>query len=435
MTPADYGIISVYTTLASFFAILYNLGFDGALFRYYYEKHDDFDVFLGTNLISFFVISILMSGIFVLFGGFFSSMLGIKSDLFYYAIVVSIISVPYLLIQSYYQSIKNSKYYSYLSVIKFSSITILTIILVALLKDDKYFGRPYSEFIIGSLLLVFAIPKLLKLSKFKFKISHIKYALLFGIPLLPHSLSQLVLSFFDRIIINKVSGESDAGLYAFAFNIGMMMNVVIMGMNQSWVPILYEKLKNGLYNDIQSLASKYSKIIYLVAITFILFTNETVKILGEKRYLSSTNIVPIIIVGYTFVFLYTLYSNYAFYDKKTFSVSIITIVTGVISVTLNFTLVPIYGYKVSAITSMVSYFFLFFFHFVNVKYILKMEGVISLKIIYGKYIYIIIALGMYYLFNYIEISIIFSIFCNGILLMIYILIEFNLWERIIKKLK
>ena len=44
-----------------------------------------------------------------------------------------------------------------------------------------------------------------------------KYALLFNLPLIPHYLSQVVLSSADRIMIERMCGASEAGIYSLAF--------------------------------------------------------------------------------------------------------------------------------------------------------------------------------------------------------------------------
>ena len=39
---------------------------------------------------------------------------------------------------------------------------------------------------------------------------------------MPHGLSQLLLNQFDRIMIKSIIGSTEAGLYSFAYNVGMI---------------------------------------------------------------------------------------------------------------------------------------------------------------------------------------------------------------------
>ena len=50
-----------------------------------------------------------------------------------------------------------------------------------------------------------------------------KYALAFNIPLIPHYLSNYVLSQSDRVMIGKMVGNDKAALYSVAYTISTMM--------------------------------------------------------------------------------------------------------------------------------------------------------------------------------------------------------------------
>ena len=89
-----------------------------------------------------------------------------------------------------------------------------------------------------------------------------------------------------------------------------------MGMLRAWSPIFYEKLNNKQYNDINNLAKKYAKIVYIVALTLILFSRELVIILADKKYYASLNIIPIVVISYVFFFLYAMYVTMRFIIRK-----------------------------------------------------------------------------------------------------------------------
>jgi len=251
------------------------------------------------------------------------------------------------------------------------------------------------------------IYNLVQLSKINFKLEHIKYSIRFGVPLIPHALSGFILAFFDRIIINQLTGSLNTGLYSFAYNVGMLMNIVVMAMNKSWVPIFYENLANKDFKKIDNLAYNYSKYIYFTAIGLILFSKEIVSLMADEKYHTALPIVPIIVIGYVGVFLYTLYGNYSFYRKKTGLISLATLFAGGINIGLNYWLIPIYGYVAAAYTTLISYFLLFLFHFLNVKYILKGKDIISTGRVLSSFGWIILAVLVFIFANsYINIFVI-----------------------------
>jgi O-antigen/teichoic acid export membrane protein len=404
LSPADYGNISLYTTLISIFGIIFILGADGALYRYYFEKNEDYHSFLGTNMVFLLFVNILFVSILYLFKNYITNLFSLNENIYNYAIIVSFLSVPVALLLADYQCSLKSKKYSIINILKYSSITLLSIVLIMLMSENLYMGRVYSELLVGLVFFVYALVLLLKFSKFNLKFKYIKYSLLLGIPLLPGALSQFALNFFDRLIINQVNGENEVGLYSFAFNIGMVMNTFVMGMNQSWAPIFYDKLKNEKNAEIHSLSPKYVNIIFSTAILLILFSKEIVYILGEKRYHVALNIIPIVMLGYVFIFLYTLYANYAFYYKKVWLITLFTVISGVVSVVLNYILIPKYGYKFASISALASYVLLFVLHYGNVRYILKIKHLIPIRKTSVKVLFIILTTILFYCCEYFEIG-------------------------------
>lgn len=407
LLPNEYGILAIFFTLISIFTLLLGFNIHGAVTRYYYEKSNDFAEFLGSNLLfilffNFFAISLLY-----LFKDSIANFFVMTPNLFIIAILISAFTITYNMYSSYLQVSKQSKRYSLISINKGVLTLIISILWVYLLKENRYYGKIYSTLLITIVFAVYMIYNLGKLAKVNFKFEHVKYSIRFGVPLIPHSLSGFMLAFFDRIIIGQLNGLLYAGLYSFAYNIGMIMHIVITAMNMSWVPIFYENLANKDFKKIDNLAYNYSKYIYFTAIGLILFSKEIVFLVAAEKYHIASPIVPIIVIGYVFLFLYTLYSNYSFYRKKTGLISLATLSAGAINIGLNYWLIPIYGYVAAAYTTLVSFFLLFLFHFLNVKYILKEKDIISIGGVLLNFGWVILALLVFvFTNNYINIFII-----------------------------
>lgn len=399
LLPNEYGILAIFSTITSIFAILLGFNIHGAVARYYYEKSDDFAEFFGSNLLfvlffNFFAISLMY-----LFKDSIANFFVIIPYLFIIAIFISALTIPSNMYLAYLQASKKSKKFSLISINKGILSLIVSITWVYLLKENRYYGKVYSSLLIAIMFAVYMIYNLRKLSKINFKLEHIKYSIRFGVPLILHALSGFILAFSDRIIINQLTGSQNTGLYSFAYNVGMVMNIVIMAMNKSWVPIFYENLANKDFKKIDNLAYNYSKYIYFAAIGLILFSKEIVSLMAAEKYHTALPIVPIIVIGYVGVFLYTLYGNYSFYRKKTGLISIATLFAGGINIGLNYWLIPIYGYVAAAYTTLISYFLLFLFHFLNVKYILKEKDIISIERVLLNFGWIILAVLVFIFTN------------------------------------
>lgn len=394
LTPDEYGILAIFTSIISISTILLGLNFHGAVNRYYHEKDKKIGEYITSNILFLFFFNIISFYLINLFRKEISVLINIDVDVFIIAIIVAIFNIPIKMFLSYLQTSKQSDKYSLLSVSKSVLILVISIVWVYLLSEQRYFGKIYGTLVVSGFIFMIAIIYFIKLGKPKFKFQYVKYSLMFGIPLIPHALSGFILSYFDRIAINQLTGSLDTGLYSFAYNIGMIMNVVVMAMNKAWVPMFYDNLKKHNYKKINNMAKNYAKYIFFAAISLILFSKELVIILADEKYYSALDLVPIIILSYVFVFLYTIFANYSFYRKRTGLISFATFLAGFTNIGLNYWLIPKFGYIAAAYTTLFSYMLLFIFHYINAKYIIK-EKVIELKNVLYNFIKMIIIVILY----------------------------------------
>ncbi len=389
MPPSEYGVMSVFTSFLGILTIIFGFGFRGAITRYYYEDKLDFWEFFNSNFWFLLIADILLIGLALQFQNQLTSFLNIPKGMIFIAFGIVVPQVLFQIYQAYLQAAKNSKRIASLNVIQGLIGTGLAILIMYNMKDERYYGKGFGQGFATITMFIVALYFLKKNLKFSIKKKHLKYSILFGIPIVFHLLSQNILSTFDQVIINQLVGGRETGLYAVAYKVGMVQNMISMGILQSWTPIFYDKLNKKKYSDINSLAKKYGFIVMLVAVSLIFFSKEIIIILVNKRYFEALSMVPIIIVSYFFFFLYTMYVNYAFYYKKTKNIALFTIIAGGVNILLNYLLIPKYGYFAAAWVTLISYALLFGLHYFNVKIVLKVKNAVSIKV----FIYPIVILG------------------------------------------
>lgn len=397
-SPEEYGILAIFHSLVMFFSIIIGFNFWNSITRYYHEKNNDFKEFFGSITI-FSTANILITILFLMFFKEpISLFFNVSSEVFVYSIIISGMTFYYMSYLCYLQASKQSNIYSRISIVQSVIGLVLSIVLVFILLEKRYMAIIYSRMIILTILLIYCVIYIYKNSIFIVRKEHVNYALRYSIPILPHALSGFILSFFDRMMINKMVGSYETGLYSFAYNIGMLMQVVVIGMNSSWTPIFFQKLNEEKEEDIKGLIRNYSNFIYIAALALIIFSVDIVKIASNK-YHNATNLIPVIIMSFVFVFLYNIYSSYSFYRKRTFIVSIITLLSGFLNVVLNYLLIPKFGYAVAAYTTLASYFVLFLLHFSVVKIVLKEKKSVPIMIVIHKLPILIVAILGFYFIN------------------------------------
>jgi O-antigen/teichoic acid export membrane protein len=397
MSPDEYGVLSVFVSFTGILAIIFGFGIRGAIGRYYYEDTDDFFEYFSSNFWFVLSASIGLTVLVIIFRDEIYNFLNIPYGMIYIALGITIPQVIYQLYQAYLTASRNSKKVATLNVTYALVSTILAITIMYQMSDERYFAKAIGQAV--GVILMFGITLWYLNDHIKFNVEkkHLKYSLVFGLPIVVHLLSQNILNTFDQIIINQLVGRRETGLYSVAYKIGMIQNIISMGILKSWTPIFYEKLNENKISDINELAKKYGLIISFVAMGLIFFSKEVITVLVDKEYHEALILIPIIIVSYFFFFMYAMYVNYAFYQKKTKKIALFTIIAGGVNIGLNYLFIPEYGYIAAAWTTLASYGILFILHYINVKWIIGMKEITSLKIFILPLIIILFSWGIQHL--------------------------------------
>jgi O-antigen/teichoic acid export membrane protein len=195
-----------------------------------------------------------------------------------------------------------------------------------------------------------------------------KYGLAISIPAIVHLLSGVILQSVDTVMINSMVGSSAAGIYTFAYRIGMIMYIVWMACNKAWVPWFYENMKEKKYKDIEQKIKYYIMLFSIMGFVLIFISPEIGKLMGTKSFYKGLDYVPLIMIGYYFQFLYSIPANLEFYTKNTKYLSLGTLVAALTNAVLNYILIPKYGAVAGAWTTIISYILLFLYHyFISLK--------------------------------------------------------------------
>lgn len=188
-------------------------------------------------------------------------------------------------------------------------------------------------------------------------------ALKFGIPLIPHIISGTLLAMVDRLFQANMLTPADVGLYSVAFQVATAVVIVMSSINQAWSPHLFQKLNSAPTDDEkQKLVVQTYKIMggmLAVALCFIAATPVIYKYFIASAYQGGMAVTMLIAVAMLFQGFYFMVTNYIFYVKKTHMLSVMTLLSVVVIVLLNYTLIPSFGIKGSVYAMMVSWLVLF----------------------------------------------------------------------------
>lgn len=228
-------------------------------------------------------------------------------------------------------------------------------VLMVLNADDKVTARILGLAIVEIVGYVpFFIIQMRK-GKVFFSARFWKYAIGFNAPLILHYLSGIVLSNSDRIMIESMTGSSDAGIYSLAYSIALIMTLFNTSLAQTISPWFYQKIKANAIDDLASVAYITLTLIAVVNILLIAFAPEAVRIFAPKAYYDAIWVIPPVSMSVYFMFSYDLFAKFAFYHGKTPFIMIASIISAIVNIILNYICINQFGYIAAGYTTLFCY--------------------------------------------------------------------------------
>lgn len=214
-----------------------------------------------------------------------------------------------------------------------------------------------------------------------------KYAVVFNLPLVPHYLSQIILSSADRIMIGRMVGESEAGIYGLAYSVSMVMTLFSTALGQTISPWMYQKIRDNKICEISSIAYPSMIIIAGVNLMLILFAPEIIRLFAPRQYYEAIWVIPPIAMSVYFMYIYDMFAKFAFYYEKTGYIMLASVAGASLNILLNWIFIGKYGYMAAGYTTLVCYAIYAIAHYVMMRIVCRKyignETVYDLRILLG----------------------------------------------------
>lgn len=362
LTVSDFGVITIYTTWIGFISVLIGMQINSCIPTARIEFNSENYKKLLETLVSFVTI-IFCIVIFITLNikSSLANIIGISESFIVLMVIQSFFSVIIGIYTTHIIQKKEDKKYLKISLITTLVNIFLSLFLVIIMKENKYVGK-----ILGGVIatVIFGGIFLFKIIKGKFIIDLkcLKFALKMSIPIIPHVLSHQLLSRVGVLMLNNSYGNEVVGIYNFALNIGTIIQMIWTGVNSAWVPWLFDNMKENQNIKIKKASKIYITVFTAMTILVILFIPEITIILAPKEYMVGISVVPLIVISYYFVYLYSFPVNLQFYNKNTVYIPIGTIIAAIINIISSKILVSNLGMIGAAISMLLSYIVLFIFH-------------------------------------------------------------------------
>ena len=194
--------------------------------------------------------------------------------------------------------------------------------------------------------------------KVKFRAKYVTKTLKFSIPIIPHLLSQMVLTQCDLLMISYFCGEGKSGIYSMGHTVGFLALTVMSQIMASWSPWVYRRMNNKEYDMIYKNSELMIVVGSYISMGLLTISTELIRIFLTTDYVSCIYIVPILVVAMYFQFIYIFIYDIEFFEKKTKYIAAASICAAVFNIITNYIFIPRYGYIAAGFTTVASYFVL-----------------------------------------------------------------------------
>ncbi len=331
-------------------------------------KNDKKSYIFSIVIFCFFSVTISF-GICSLFKNQLMKLLSLDEFLFYW-LFISCLGFALYSIADYYCIFQNKYYIVTLIVLSVGPVSqFLSVGLSFVFYNNKYIGRVIGLDFVYLLVSLCLILWMFVGHKPKFKGKYIKNTLSFTIPIIPHLLSQMVLTQCDLVMISYFCGNDKSGIYSMGHTVGFLALTVMSQITASWSPWVYRRMENKEYKTI----FENSKLIVLagayISMGLLTISTELIRLFLTDAYRLCIYIVPTLVVAMFFQFIYIFIYDFQFFNKRAKSIAVSSVAAAMFNLITNYVCIPKFGFLAAGFTTLASYFVLLM---VNYLYTIKM---------------------------------------------------------------
>ena len=373
MPAANYGEITTLMAYMVFLNVLLSYGMETSFFRFY-NKETDKNAVVETSTLSIFWTSLAFLAIALFARDSIATLLDVKLDYVIYAIWILVLdalsTIPFAKLRAFQRP-------KLFAIIKFLNVGLnlglnffflYFLPKIASAYPDSFLASVYVEnYQIGYVLLANVLASLATLMCFlpdyiqlKWTFNKVlwKQMLTYGFPILIAGLAFGINEHLDKILLDIFNvSQADIGAYGACYKLGLFMVLFRTAYSLGIEPFFFNHAKEENATTTFAEVTKYFVIIgSLMTLCIVVFVDVLkVILIDNSEYWPAIKVVPLIVLANFFLGIYTNLSVWYKLIDKTKMGMYISIVGALITLLLNFLLIPIWSYMGSAVATIMAY--------------------------------------------------------------------------------
>jgi len=361
LTQADYGVLELLTVTVDFLGTIASVGIGSAVFKFYTdaETDDEKRALVSTASLALMGLTACLALLGFVGAPFLSDIvLGADGQARYFQLffviylLQSIEAIPLLYLRARNRSVA------------FATINVVRLILS--LSLNIYFvvhlrlgvpGVLYSSLITGAVFSSSLAAYLFRATGVRFVREHARRLLRFGAPMVAWFLSNFLIVFSDRYFLKNFAGAAAVGIYSVSFRFAILINAFgFRPFNLVWGPRRFEiaKRADGL-DTIRKVFGYLNVILGLVAALIILFAGDAIRILTPAPFHVAARAIAPLVVAQVLYHLVAFPNLSMLLTERTRVLGSVAFVTAAIVLSLNYALIPRFGFMGAAYATLIAY--------------------------------------------------------------------------------
>ncbi len=375
LSGAEYGTVAMYNSYYSIVRVFASLTliFPGILNVGLYDHRENRWKYLSSLLGITTVCTLAIGGVYALFPQICRELLGLSHSL----LVLMLLSCFALPATTFWTSKQRYEYrYGVTFFVTVGSAVLaqaVSIGAVLLATENRDEVRLWSAGLVNIAVGLWLFGYILKQGRAFVDLPLWKKTALVAVPLIPHYLGGELLSSMDKIMIGRMVGEAEAGIYSLAAILSAIGILLWRALSVMFNPFVNAKLGTREFGSIRRAVKPLMTVVGILCVIAALAAPEIIRILATEEYLAGVYVVPPVAAG---IFIHAMYDTFAavsFFHKKSTRIMTATLTAAAVNLVGNYVGIRCFGYIAAGYTTLLSNLVLTAMHYRNARRIEKEE--------------------------------------------------------------
>ncbi|MDY0103371.1 MAG: polysaccharide biosynthesis C-terminal domain-containing protein [Lentimicrobium sp.] len=420
---AEYGVVTEMYAYVAFIYVILSFGMETAFFRFLTQDNEHKNVF-GTSVLSLIFTSTLFTLFGFIFSGNISQFMGYPEHPEYIRWFILILATDAISTIPYANLRFLNKPFRF-ALVKIVNITTnigfnlffivlcpylltnsqdstVTSFIQKVYDPDMGIGYIFISNLIASVLsFVMLLPEILRI-KLKFDFKLLRNMLAYAWPLLIFGLAGIVNETFDRVILKHLLPESSnpmsqLGIYGACYKVSILMTLFIQTYRYAVEPFFFDHSRNANAKETYARLMHYFIIICLLIFLAIMLFEDIVILFIGPEFREGRAVIPILLMANLFLGVFYNLSVWFKLTNNTRKGATISIIGAIITLILNFILIPVMGYMGAAWATLACYLSM-----MVISYVIGQKYYAINYDLKGAGVYLAVALSLYGLSAYLH---------------------------------